>query len=234
MTLFVGSTETRACGTWLTTEVAAGYGVVCESEDKRPETVARQPRWYEFATRAEARIQQGDFAAQMDFDAEPWDITCEAEGTSGQDAGNAKAQWDLAPQKTYRLVFYPREDGVALDAWYLAPPAVAPPADDLRLRPGDSDCPAGGPPESPTRWTPPGAQEGSGQGGRPAGGATGGAGGGAGGEAGGEAGAASRPPPAPGAAAPQPWAGGNVLFVLALCGLGLLLFTIVSDLYFPL
>ena len=35
-------------------------------------------------------------------------------------------------------VFYPREDGVAIDAWHLAPPGVAPPPNEFRLHLGDS------------------------------------------------------------------------------------------------
>ena len=44
------------------------------------------------------------------------------------------AAWELAAAR-YRLVIYPREDGTAVDAFYLAGPGVSPP-NTLRLAAG--------------------------------------------------------------------------------------------------
>uniref|UniRef100_A0A7S2MFK9 Uncharacterized protein n=2 Tax=Octactis speculum TaxID=3111310 RepID=A0A7S2MFK9_9STRA len=78
----------------------------------------------------------------MDFDSEPWDTSCESMGTGTKDTGLDLAQWDLEAGKLYDMSFYPREDGTALDAVYIAGPDSAPPAQGFRLSAGDSTvCP---------------------------------------------------------------------------------------------
>ena len=58
----------------------------------------------------------------MDFDSEPWDATCEAEGVGTADSGTDIASWELEAGD-YTLSFYPREDGTCFDAFYLVGPS---------------------------------------------------------------------------------------------------------------
>ena len=120
----------RPNGFWL----AAGSGphgragMMCEVGHGQLEKVDA-PRWYLFAGQQYGNV--------MDFDSEPWDATCEAEGTGTADTGLDLAQWDLAVGD-YRIVIYPREDGSAFDALYLTTSQNAEPPNGLRLELGAS------------------------------------------------------------------------------------------------
>ena len=57
----------------------------------------------------------------MDFDSEPWDATCEAEGVGTADNGLDRAEWQL-DVGDYSLRMYAREDGTAVDALILTTP----------------------------------------------------------------------------------------------------------------
>uniref|UniRef100_A0A7S0L1V7 Malectin domain-containing protein n=1 Tax=Coccolithus braarudii TaxID=221442 RepID=A0A7S0L1V7_9EUKA len=120
------------CDAWQASDKATRFGAQCPAGEGQMEAVP-SPRWYLYAGQAVGNV--------MDFNAEPWDATCEAEGVGTADTGLDFAAWDL-PTGKYRLVFYPREDGTAVDAFYLAGPNTPPPPQDLRLQLGDStvDC----------------------------------------------------------------------------------------------
>jgi len=121
----------EAGGYWATAADASHWGAQCPAGQGLMESVA--PLWYEFAGQ--------EYGNVMDFDSEPWDATCEAEGVGTADSGRDEATWDLAAGAVYELRFFPREDGVALEAIYLAPFGAAPPT-GLRLAAGDSSlCP---------------------------------------------------------------------------------------------
>lgn len=119
--------EGATCMHWVDKERARRFGQQCEVGNGEMEAV-QAPRWYLFAGQANGNV--------MDFDSEPWDATCEAEGTGTRDTGLDFASWQLSAG-SYRLVFYPREDGTAFDAFYLAGPRSSPPT-ELRLSAGDS------------------------------------------------------------------------------------------------
>lgn len=108
------------------------YNLQCASGHGELEYSSSQ--WYLFAGQMYGNV--------MDFSSEPWDSTCESEGTGTADTGLDLASWNLTPGE-YALVFYPREDGTAIDAFYLTTPLnpTAPRA-DFRLDAGGStiDC----------------------------------------------------------------------------------------------
>ena len=114
---------TTGCGYWALKSAAAGWGAECEVGHGVMEADAA-PEWYEFAGQDSGNV--------MDFSSEPFDATCEADGAGTRDTGSNLAQWDLAVGE-YDLLFSPREDGVALDAWYLAAPGAPSPPAGLRL-----------------------------------------------------------------------------------------------------
>ena len=124
------ATAEAACtadeGYWQTTADAVGFGATCVAGEGKMEQLA--PEWYEFAGQ--------EYGNVMDFASEPWDATCEAEGTGTADWGRDEAVWQLAAGN-YVLKFYPREDGTALDAIYLAPFNARNP-DSVVLAPGES------------------------------------------------------------------------------------------------
>ena len=105
---------------------AVGFGATCVAGEGKMEQLA--PEWYEFAGQ--------EYGNVMDFASEPWDATCEAQGTGTADSGRDEAVWQLAAGN-YVLKFYPREDGTALDAIYLAPFNARNP-DSVVLAPGES------------------------------------------------------------------------------------------------
>lgn len=105
-----------------------GHARMCETGHGVLDIV-EAPTWYLFAGQACGNA--------MDFDCEPWDATCEAEGKGTKDTGLDFAQWNLQPGD-YRIVFYPREDGVAIDAFYLTTPRNNNPPNGLVLNLGDS------------------------------------------------------------------------------------------------
>lgn len=113
-----------------TTDKATKFGATCLEGPGKTKAV-RAPKWFEFAG-----LESGN---SMDFDAEPWDATCEAEGTGTHDTGRDFAQWKLDADKTYRLRLYAREDGTAVDAVYIAgPEGVDAPDASRRYRAGES------------------------------------------------------------------------------------------------
>ena len=116
------------CGYWAQKSAAAGWGAECEVGHGAMQALSA-PQWYEFAGQDEGNV--------MDFNSEPFDATCEANGAGTRDTGSNLAQWELAIG-TYDLVFSPREDGVALDAWYLAEPGAPSPPVGLKLATGAS------------------------------------------------------------------------------------------------
>ena len=113
-------------GYWLEAKDAGSRGVTCDVGPGDMESMA--PLWYEFAGQAYGNV--------MDFDSEPWDATCEAEGSGTHDSGHDEATWVLA-KGDYVLKFFPREDGTAIDAVYLAPFGAPPPTG---LRPSSCPC----------------------------------------------------------------------------------------------
>ena len=129
-----GPTDDPACAYWVDGQTACvRYGVECEAGHGELE-LTQNPTWYLFAGQ--------EYGNVMDFASEPWDATCEANGLGSADTGLDFAQWDLAAGD-YRLVFYPREDGTALDAFYLATPAnppnsLKPPPADYAMQLGTS------------------------------------------------------------------------------------------------
>ena len=117
----IGADGNPSCERWQTVERAAHWAQCPMGPGQMDSVVA--PSWYEFAGQEDPH--------SMDFDSEPWDPTCEAEGTGSRDTGLDFARWNLAAGR-YRLVIHPREDGTAFDAFYLAGPG-APPPNALRL-----------------------------------------------------------------------------------------------------
>jgi len=97
-------------------------------------TVISAPKWYLFAGQEKGNVE--------DFDAEPWDATCEAEGDNTADSGRDFATWDLSAGRDYDLNVFVREDGTALDAIYIAGPGGEAPNYMKRYTYGDSTiCP---------------------------------------------------------------------------------------------
>ena len=94
---------------WIAAADAGNRGVTCDAGPGDMESLS--PLWYEFAGQAYGNV--------MDFDSEPWDATCEAEGSGTKDSGHDEATWDLEKGE-YALKFYPREDGTAITGVYLS------------------------------------------------------------------------------------------------------------------
>ena len=134
------------CDFWVSAETAGSrYGMRCESGHGELEAV-NHPRWYLFAGQTYGNV--------MDFNSEPWDATCEADGTGTADTGLDIAQWDLRDPGDYTLAFYPREDGTAFDAFYMSTPSNPVPPNGLSLELGNSTvngCPATTPLPHPSR-----------------------------------------------------------------------------------
>ena len=128
--------ENSTCAYWIeSTNSRYGSKLKCALPDGELAVVAA-PRWYLYAGQKAGNV--------MDFASEPWDATCEAEGTGTADTGLDVASWELEAGKRYRLVFYPREDGTALDAWYLTEPGATPPTGRTVLKRGASTLTCGG------------------------------------------------------------------------------------------
>lgn len=131
--------DSLSCGTdgatyWVLTEDAVAYGVTCSADDGSMQVVDA-PAWYKFAGRPEFSTHD---AEGLNSEVQPWDSTCEAEGTGTSDSGTDMAEFELVAGSTYTLVFYPREDGVGLDAWVLTGPASSPPDAAMVLVEGSS------------------------------------------------------------------------------------------------
>jgi hypothetical protein len=120
------------CESWQPTSRASHWGAQCAAGAGQMDNVD-DPLWYLFAGQNDAT---GAATNDMDFNTEPWDATCEAQGTGTRDTGLDFATWTL-PVGRYRMVIYPREDGTAVDAFYLAGRNVPPP-NGLTLPAGSS------------------------------------------------------------------------------------------------
>lgn len=87
-----------------------------------------------------------DLLVFFSFNSQPWDATCEAEGSNTADSGHDFPSWEL-PSGDYELRFYAREDGTALDAIYVAGPKAAAPGISQSYHQGESTlCPLNGRP----------------------------------------------------------------------------------------
>ena len=93
--------------------------------------IVKAPEWYLYAGQ-----EAGDV---MDFDSEPWDVTCEADGSNTIDSGHDFPSWRILEHGDYELRVYAREDGTALDGIYVAgPPSGQAPIVSRRYVKGDS------------------------------------------------------------------------------------------------
>lgn len=116
------------CAYFVNRTQAAGFGAQC-AVGGGANDIVKAPEWYLFAGQ-----EDGDV---MDFDSEPWDITCEAEGSNTRDSGHDFPSWNLGPGD-YELRIYAREDGTALDGIYMAGPKGSAPSISMRYSAGDS------------------------------------------------------------------------------------------------
>jgi len=119
---------TISCPIYVEREKASQSGIQCYVGGGAM-LIVRDPSWYLFAGQ-----EDGDV---MDFDSEPWDVTCEAEGSNTRDSGHDFPSWVLT-KGTYQLRIYAREDGTALDGIYLAGPTGEAPVISKRYTKGDS------------------------------------------------------------------------------------------------
>lgn len=104
-------------GAWLDKERAAGFDKECIIGEGMMDII-KAPKWYLFSGQEDGNV--------MDFEDEPWDATCEANGSSTADSGHDFPSWYLE-KGDYELRLYAREDGTALDGIYVAgPDAIAP------------------------------------------------------------------------------------------------------------
>ena len=92
-------------------------------------TIVKKPQWYLYAGQEEGDV--------MDFDSEPWDVTCEADGSNTRDSGHDFPSWQLG-KGMYELRIYAREDGTAVDGIYVAGPTGKAPTVSKRYSKGDS------------------------------------------------------------------------------------------------
>jgi len=109
-------------------ERAGNFGAQCRVGGGAM-TIVKAPEWYLFAGQ-----EAGDV---MDFDSEPWDVTCEADGSNTRDSGHDFPSWVLEKGQ-YELRIYAREDGTALDGIYVAGPKGRAPTVSRRYSQGDS------------------------------------------------------------------------------------------------
>lgn len=91
--------------------------------------IIKEPEWYLFAGQEAGSV--------MDFDSEPWDTSCEADGSNTKDSGHDFPSWVL-DAGNYDLRIYAREDGTALDGIYIAGPNGNAPSISKRYAKGDS------------------------------------------------------------------------------------------------
>jgi len=114
--------------TFINTNKATEFGAQCRVGPGVMEIVSA-PKWYLYAGQDVGNI--------MDFDSQPWDATCEAEGSNTADSGHDFPSWYLTKSE-YQLRIYAREDGTALDAIYVAGPDGSAPGMLHRYKRGDS------------------------------------------------------------------------------------------------
>jgi len=100
------------CPFFVAQHEAAGYGIQCPLGPGAMEFI-KDPKWYLFAGQSVGNVE--------DFAAEPWDATCEANGSNTADSGADVASWYLS-KGTYSLAIFAREDGTAFDGFYIAGP----------------------------------------------------------------------------------------------------------------
>lgn len=117
------------CPAFIESRRAAEFGVKCPVGPGVMQMVPA-PAWYEFAGQSVGNV--------MNFESEPWDATCEAEGDNTADSGQDFASWEIAKAGTYDLRIFAREDGTALDAVYLAGPTGSAPLIQQRYLAGES------------------------------------------------------------------------------------------------
>jgi len=126
------SNATCADNFFISTDKASTFGVQCRIGGGAM-TIIKHPEWYLYAGQ-----EAGDV---MDFDSEPWDVTCEADGSNTRDSGHDFPSWELEPGD-HELRIYAREDGTALDGIYVAGPTGSAPTVSKRYSRGDSTfCP---------------------------------------------------------------------------------------------
>mmetsp|Transcript_17618 Transcript_17618/g.23514 ORF Transcript_17618/g.23514 Transcript_17618/m.23514 type:complete len:189 (-) Transcript_17618:624-1190(-) len=116
------------CPDFIETERASKYGAQCPVGPGIMDII-QGPKWYLYAGQEMGNV--------MDFDSEPWDATCEAEGSNTRDSGENFPSWDLE-KGDYELRIYAREDGTALDAIYIAGPGAEAPNSTIHFTEGDS------------------------------------------------------------------------------------------------
>mmetsp|Transcript_38557 Transcript_38557/g.43432 ORF Transcript_38557/g.43432 Transcript_38557/m.43432 type:complete len:436 (-) Transcript_38557:138-1445(-) len=124
----VEPTSNVTCPYFIERSKASDYGIQCVVGGGAM-VIIKAPQWYLFAGQ-----DNGDV---MDFDSEPWDVTCEADGSNTRDSGHDFPSWVL-DHGTYQLRVYAREDGTALDGIYLAGPNGDAPLISKRYTKGDS------------------------------------------------------------------------------------------------
>lgn len=120
--------DNATCPSFVGKHEASGFGAKCRMGPGVMEFVPK-PHWYLYAGQEEGNV--------MDFDSEPWDATCEAEGSSTSDSGRDFASWELKAG-VYRLQIFAREDGTAFDGLYLAGPNAEAPDMTQRFAAGES------------------------------------------------------------------------------------------------
>jgi len=96
--------------------------------------IIKAPQWYLFSGQEDGNV--------MDFEEEPWDTTCEANGSDTADTGHDFPSWNLEKGE-YELRVYAREDGTAFDGIYIAGPDGVAPGITHTYNTGDSTfCPS--------------------------------------------------------------------------------------------
>mmetsp|Transcript_8036 Transcript_8036/g.9182 ORF Transcript_8036/g.9182 Transcript_8036/m.9182 type:complete len:418 (+) Transcript_8036:269-1522(+) len=100
------------CPNFIAQHQAAHFGIKCPLGPGALEFV-RSPEWYLFAGQDVGNLE--------DFATEPWDATCEADGSNTADSGSDYASWNLE-KGLYTLTIFAREDGTAFDGFYFAGP----------------------------------------------------------------------------------------------------------------
>lgn len=120
--------DNTTCDAFVQKHEAGQMGIKCRLGAGIMEFVD-QPQWYLFAGQEEGNV--------IDFNSEPWDATCEANGSSSADSGSDFASWNL-DVGTYIFNIFAREDGTAVDGFYLAGPDSDAPGMKLSFAAGDS------------------------------------------------------------------------------------------------
>jgi len=117
---------------WLDKEHAAEHDKECLVGEGMMDII-KAPKWYLFSGQEDGNV--------MDFEEEPWDATCEANGSNTADSGHDFPSWYLE-KGDYELRIYAREDGTAVDGIYVAGPDANAPGITHKYSTGDSTiCP---------------------------------------------------------------------------------------------